>query len=519
MNAETLRRAGGPATTVWERRRHAPDALRLFLGLGDVAWQPPLSAQAGAPAPGVDEALADHGLLPRSPVAADLGPGSVLGLVGPRETVAGLLRSLVCQAAVHHGPSDLRIAVLTEPALAPEWDWAKWLPHTEGLRAAGREDAEALASAWAPGDGAPCLLAVVDGDGFTEGRLAPVRDLLASGGVGGVVVAPSPARLPSCCTAVLELAGPDGDGRLHEPAGDAGVDGLLLAGVPEAEARRCARALARLEDPEEGDGAGLPDEVPLAGLLGLPAVHAGEVGRRWRSAPAASSLRAVVGATANGPLVLDLVADGPHALIAGTTGAGKSELLRTLVVSLAAAYGPDQLALVLVDYKGGSAFAECARLPQVAGMVTDLDEQLGERALRSLEAELRHREQVLAEAGAADLAEYHCGGAQPGGQEPLPRLVVVVDEFATMKAELGDFVDSLVGIAQRGRSLGVHLVLATQRPSGAVSDNIRANTNLRIALRVQDVPDSTDVLGTPQAAAVDRRRPGRGFLRLGPGEV
>ena len=519
--AETLGRAAGPSTTVWERRRHAPDAFRLFLGLADAAWPPPLSEPAGTRPTGVDEALAAHGVLPRSPVVVDLGAGSVLGVVGPREAVAGLLRSLTCQAAVHHGPSDLRIAVLTEAAVAPAWDWAKWLPHTEGLRAAGREDAERLASAWAGagGGGGPGLLAVVDGDGFTEGRLAPVRDLLASGSVGGVVVASSAARLPSCCTAVLELSGPDGLGRLHEPAGPAGVDNLLVAAVPEAEARQCARALARLEDPEEGDGAGrLPDDVQLAGLAGLRSLDAAEVGRRWRAASAASSLRAVVGVSAEGPLVLDLVADGPHALMAGTTGAGKSELLRTLVASLAATYGPDQLAFVLVDYKGGSAFAECARLPHVVGMVTDLDEELGERALRSLEAELRHREQVLAAAGAADLAEYHHGRLQGGGG-PLPRLVVVVDEFATMKAELGDFVDSLVGIAQRGRSLGVHLVLATQRPSGAVSDNIRANTNLRIALRVQDGPDSTDVLGTPQAAAVDRRRPGRGFVRLGPGEV
>src|SRR5207302_4293605 len=150
-------------------------------------------------------------------------------------------------------------------------------------------------------------------------------------------------------------------------------------------------------------------------------------------------------------------------------------------------------------------------------MVTDLDEHLGRRALQCLEAELRHRERRLREAGASDVREFATRSA--ADCEPLPRLVVVIDEFATMAAELPDFVDSLIDVAQRGRSLGVHLVLATQRPSGAVSDAIRANTNVRIALRVQDVADSTDVIGTPAAAAIGRRQPGRALVRLGPGEV
>ncbi|MGI8685746.1 MAG: FtsK/SpoIIIE domain-containing protein [Acidimicrobiales bacterium] len=518
--AETLRRAEGPSTRLWERRGDAADVLRLRLGVADVAWQPPLAEGHGARLPEVAAAVADASTLVRSPVEADVSPGHAVGVVGPRPAVVALLRSLACQAAVHHGPADVAVAVLADEAAAPDWDWAKWLPHAAGLCAVGRHDAEALAAAW-PRSGGPVLLAVVDGDGFTEGRVAPVRDLLAGGKAGAIVVASSADRLPALCTTVVELVGPDGVATVSEPSTASVIGDVLVAGVGEDGARRCARALAALDDPEAGDGSGgLPDTVPLLGLLGLGDATAGAVAGRWHAA-SATSLAAVVGAGHNGPLVLDLVADGPHALVAGTTGAGKSELLRTLVASLASSYGPDRLTFVLIDYKGGSAFADCARLPHVVGLVTDLDEQLGARALRSLEAELRHREAVLARAGAADLDGYAAvAGRRPeAGHEPLPRLVVMVDEFATMAAELPDFVDSLVGIAQRGRSLGVHLVLATQRPSGAVSDSIRANTNLRVALRVQDVPDSTDVLGTPQAAAIDRRRSGRGFVRLGHAEV
>jgi S-DNA-T family DNA segregation ATPase FtsK/SpoIIIE len=169
-----------------------------------------------------------------------------------------------------------------------------------------------------------------------------------------------------------------------------------------------------------------------------------------------------------------------------------------------------------VDYKGGAAFDACARLPHVVGMVTDLDEHLGARALRSLEAELRHRERTLRRADAADLPAYLAAGAPLG---PLPRLVVVVDEFATLATDLPDFLGALVGVAQRGRSLGVHLVLATQRPRGAVNANIRANTNLRIALRVQDPAESLDVIDGPDAAAIGRATPGRAYVRRGAGEV
>ena len=225
---------------------------------------------------------------------------------------------------------------------------------------------------------------------------------------------------------------------------------------------------------------------------------------------------APIGVAEDGIFSVDFVADGPHALVGGTTGAGKSELLRTMVAGLGATVDPDHLTFVLVDFKGGSAFDECAKLPHTVGMVTDLDEHLAERALRCLEAELKFRERLLRAAAATDLPDYLRNNK---GAEPLPRLIVIIDEFATLKAELPDFIDALVGIAQRGRSLGVHMLLATQRPQGAISDNIRANTNLRIALRVQDKSDSSDVIDVPDAAAIPRTAPGRAYVRLGPNEV
>ncbi|HEV3000875.1 MAG TPA: FtsK/SpoIIIE domain-containing protein, partial [Solirubrobacteraceae bacterium] len=467
---------------LWERRPAHPDHLRLALGLGTVPWTPPLD-RPHDPAPAALDAV--PATLDDVPVTVDLSPGNVVGVVGDRAAALALARALLCQAAVLTGPADLRVGVLTREPSA--WAWARWLPHV------------------APDD--PNLL-VVDDPALTSGRPAPVRDALASGTVSGIVVAGRADELPASCTVVVTV---DADG-----AATFGGAPLLTAGAPEDVARRCALALARVDDPEVPAAVRTPERVTLLPLLGLDAASlADALAERWRAARP-TSLAVPLGVTDSGPFAVDLVADGPHALVGGTTGSGKSELLRTLVAALAATHSPDDLTFVLVDYKGGSAFADCARLPHVVGFVTDLDAHLGARALACLEAELRHRERVLRDAAVPDLLAYAAAGRPLG---PLPRLVVVVDEFATLAAELGDFVDSLVGIAQRGRSLGVHLVLATQRPNGAVNDNIRANTTLRVALRVTDTADSTDVVGAPDAAALSRRTPGRGYARLGPGEL
>ena len=222
----------------------------------------------------------------------------------------------------------------------------------------------------------------------------------------------------------------------------------------------------------------------------------------------------MVGESYDGPFGIDIRKDGPHALIAGTTGSGKSELLQTIVASLAVANRPDEMTFVLVDYKGGSAFADCVRLPHTVGMVTDLDPHQVERALASLSAELTRREHILAAAGAKDIEDYQ-RLVDERRARPLPRLVIVIDEFASMVRDLPDFVTGLVNIAQRGRSLGIHLILATQRPSGVVSADIRANTNLRIALRVTDPEESADVIGAPDAAFIAKSTPGRAYVRLG----
>src|SRR3954447_11815366 len=532
--AEVLRRAALPSMRLWERRPGHDDFLSLYAGLGDVAWQPPVESGAGKPPPKVAAALAGEGLR-AAPVSVELSKGGVVGIVGDRPAALATARSLLCQAAVHHGPADLTIGVFVDEGREPDWEWSKWLPHTRSADgedqwlSARRERSEGLLRRLGAGAGTGTVLVVLDSDLLIEGRNSPARELLAGGArkadavrgeerlaVAGIVVSSSRDRLPAACTTVIELVSADGDAVAHRTETGDGGQALIVAGLAGSIARGCARDLARFEDPElRVLGARLPGSVRLLPLLELDAVNADAVRTRWRRAGMPARPAAPVGVTEQGIFTLNLERDGPHGLVGGTTGSGKSELLRSLIAALAANADPRQLTFLLMDFKGGAAFDACARLPHTVGMVTDLDEGLVDRALRALEAELEYRERLLRGVGADSLRDYH----EHDPVEPLPRLVVVIDEFAKMARELPELLSSLVDVAQRGRTLGVHLILATQRPAGVVNDHIRTNTNLRIALRVQDAADSVDVIGQRAAAELSRHRPGRAYIRLGPDEI
>jgi DNA segregation ATPase FtsK/SpoIIIE, S-DNA-T family len=562
--------ATAPTGRLWERRPADDDFLQLRAGLHD---RPPavlLRYERGAPAP-------DDGP-PRArsvPLVVDVPGAGVVGVAGPRPALLACARALLAQAAALHAPADLGVLVVTGRDEAADWEWCTWLPHTEPhpdlvapdtaprrLIATDAGQAEARLAELRDlverrgaerravlADGAPAgrrLLVVLDGARRLR-ALPGLTDLLRDGppvGVYALCLDGDAAALPGECRATVEIGGAAAARATVRRPGREPVEGVLCDGLLPEHADRLARSLTGVRMlGGAADAAALPETVRwldvagtgtgtgmgLAGVDGAPGAEpagAGEpsgaragisaagVRAAWARAPRGRSTRAVLGTGPAGPIEIDLTRDGPHALVAGTSGAGKSELLQTLVAALAAGAMPDALTFVLVDYKGGSAFAECRELPHCVGMVTDLDGHLAERALASLRAELRRRERVLAEAGAKDIEDYW---ARTDGR--LPRLVIVVDEFATLAEEVPGFVRGVVDIGMRGRSLGVHVVLATQRPAGVVSAEIRANVNLRICLRVTSPADSADVIDAPDASRIAKRTPGRAYLRTGHQEL
>ncbi|HZX54575.1 MAG TPA: FtsK/SpoIIIE domain-containing protein [Ilumatobacteraceae bacterium] len=499
---------------LWSRREHHADGFTVSLGVGAVAWTPTLDA-AGHDDRG-HGALATETSIPDLPIMTDIGATCRMAIRGDDGRARAAARSMMVQLAANCGPADVRFVVATnEPA---GWRWLEGLPHaTTGAETLAVVTEADLLETIVQFDVVPRpqLVVITDAPELLAARTSPLRRVVGERSCALVVLVDPDGGIPHVCTSLLDVSAST-NGRWHADAALASLPvQVRCAGISERSARRLVNGLSGLIDPEDpvGGAAGIPHSVGLVSLL--PSRTPAAIAAAWVAGGGDPPPRAIIGVAGDGVVDIDLERDGPHALMAGTTGAGKSELLRSLVAGLASASSPDHLTFVLIDYKGGSTFDACARLPHVVGVVTDLDDRLANRALRSLHAELRRCEQLLRAAGAADLAAYR----RSVTAEVLPRLVVVIDEFAALVTEQPAFLHALVGIAQRGRSLGVHLILATQRPSGVISDDIRANTNLRLALRVQDATDAIDVVGDRAPATIPRGLAGRAVMRLGPREV
>ncbi len=529
--ATVLSIAAGPRRRLWERRRTDPDYLVLRVGTADLPSGVELT----------DPEQDEHRRqviwrIPEAPVTISLPGRGVVGVAGPGDTPRAVGRWLVTQAAALHSPNDLRVHLLTDSSGRSSWHWVRWLPHCRPQ--AGQDcamlvgnDAESVATRIAEllailsmrqqaATGAahqkarfrPDIVVVFDGSRKLR-TLPGAIQLLQEGprvGIYSICLDSEEQELPAECQAVVVIG--RGGVRVQQAKSET-LPRVRPDGVQADWCARLARSMAPIRDvSDSANASALPESARLLDVLELEPPAAMAIAGRWRGG--GRSTFAAIGESYDGAFGIDIKKDGPHALIAGTTGSGKSELLQTIVASLAVANRPDELTFVLIDYKGGSAFAECAQLPHTVGMVTDLDPHQVARALGSLSAELTRRERILAAAGAKDI-EAHQLLVDKRQAQPLPRLVIVIDEFAAMSRELPDFITGLVNIAQRGRSLGIHLILATQRPSGVVSQDIRANTNLRIALRVTDPAESADVIGFNDAASISQSTPGRAYVRLG----
>ncbi|MBT2531859.1 FHA domain-containing protein [Arthrobacter sp. ISL-48] len=280
--------------------------------------------------------------------------------------------------------------------------------------------------------------------------------------------------------------------------------------VPDQVFSRFCRRRARGAAGPVNSGGVIPASCSLADVLPLSPA---DTSSRWAASRLSQGLVVPVGQGTDGKRVLDLQTDGPHLLVAGTTGSGKSELLRSLTLALALSYPPDRINFLFVDFKGGSCLGPLTGLPHGVGIITDLTSHELERSLTSLRAEIRLREELLASVQAPDLTSYR---ASPVGQDtPLPHLVLVIDEFRMLVEDAPEALRELMRIAAIGRSLGIHLIMATQRPQGALTQDIRANVTTSIALRVQSEVESVDIINSKAAAAISVDTPGRAYLARG----
>jgi DNA segregation ATPase FtsK/SpoIIIE, S-DNA-T family len=525
---------------LWERAPEDADFLRLRIGTAELPSRTTVTVGTGGARdlrPEVDEIPGRFELLEDVPLAVDLLAHRGIGIAGPLHATRALGRSLVVQAATMHSPTDLAVVALVGEGGLNHWSFLKWLPHARSLSGSQLASTshhaltivnELLAGRAAGGPSLPAVLVVIDETCPVERRrLMPLLEAGAERGICFLWVSSARHRLPKACGVVVEIDPDHLVARTGFTSSGLTVSPSRWEGMSLADATAVARDITPVIDVTGriDDDAEIPSSVAFADLYGgAPMLDdPSSVLELWQQHEGAGAadrhadhgLRVPVGMQAGAPFVLDLRQDGPHALVAGTTGAGKSEFLQALIVGLATMHSPERVTFLLVDYKGGAAFKECVNLPHTVGMVTDLDRNEVRRALISLNAELHHRELLLQRADAKDLLEME----RKGHPDTPPSLLIVVDEFAALAKEIPEFVDGVVDVALRGRSLGLHLVLATQRPAGVITGQIRANTNLRVALRMAADDESSDVVGSPVAAAIERRLPGRAVARIGPQEL
>ena len=539
----------GLSPRLWERHADEQGFLTLRVGRAEQDSRTTVVLDSGGSRKLRDE-MEDiptrYARIPDLPAVASLVEMGGIGVAGPIEQANAVARALMLQLTGLHAPSDVVLAALLGEVEAAAWHWLGWLPHVRSsvspvtgshfgtdahscavlLRELLDEMERRTSEAGTYGNSgvpSPAVVILIDeGAPLDRTRLLPLLEAGPPLGLYFIWIGSSRVRLPRACGAVLDLQSRSGDVTVGYRETGEEIAAVETEVTTEVEAEQFARALSPVVEVggRLGTAASVPTRVNLVELLGGVQImdDPETVLDRWRQGDdllqqgKTLRLRAPLGRQVEAPLSVDIRTDGPHALVAGTTGSGKSELLQSYVASLAATHSPRHMTFLLVDYKGGAAFKDCVHLPHTVGLVTDLNASEVRRALVSLEAELRYRERILNEAGAKDLIELE----RTEHPKTPPTLVVIVDEFAALIREVPEFIEGVVDVALRGRSLGIHLLLATQRPTGVVTPQIRANTSLRIALRVADDDDSIDVIGTKDAAALPSEVPGRAIARLGP---
>ncbi|GAA0479117.1 type VII secretion protein EccC [Actinoplanes capillaceus] len=534
---------------LWERRQGDADftVIRVGLGAQEVATRlvPPQTRPVDELEPLCAMALrkfvSTYSVVPDLPVAVALRDFSHIYLRGGDDAVLDLTRALIAQLSTFHAPDDLRIGVCVPDHQRSRWEWVKWLPHAQHP---GKTDAVGSVRLVAPS--VPALEAILDdvlvnrprfdpnGPPFNGPHVVVVIDggstagsdhLMTEGGVAGVTIldlSVPPPRLLDDSSVVLEIAA---DGTVTGTT----MDGSTQVGRADAlgthQAEVLARELAplRLSVASHRDQAAVLHDLGLAELLGQDDPYQVDLDDLWASRPNRDRLRVPIGVGLDGrPIELDLKESaqdgmGPHGLLVGATGSGKSELLRTLVLALALTHSPEILNFVLVDFKGGATFASLDRLPHTSAMITNLEDELTlvDRMLGAIQGELTRRQELLRKAGNyASQRDYERARSAGVPLAPLPSLLFIVDEFSELLTHRPDFIDMFVQIGRVGRSLGIHLLLASQKLEEGRLRGLESHLSYRIGLRTFSSMESRAVLGAPDAYELPRS-PGHGYLRTG----
>ncbi len=554
---------------LWERKISQKDFLTVRMGIGDV----PLDAEVDL---NEDEfvmeeddmkesakSLAKHyQLIPSAPVGYSFYNQKVTAVMGVENKLDTLINNIILQLITFHSYDDLKIVVFTTQNSTNDWSYIKKLPHAFSndkkirffsanedeeraissyleqillSRAQDSKNLEVVENEEKEKDNTflPYYLILTDDYiGIRElGITKMVMESKVNFGFGFLIKESRLSRLPSECETFINV-GTDTSTILSTNLDNNYQQNFTNEMDDSINMDECAEVLSGIPIKFEFEYRNLPDSISFLDMYGAGKIEQLNTMNRWVLNDPTKSLRATIGVDDVGnQIYLDLheKAHGPHGLIAGTTGSGKSEFIITYILSMCLNYSPNEVAFILIDYKGGGlagAFENKKnniRLPHLAGTITNLDKNELNRTLISIDSELKRRQQKFNEArdelgeSTMDIYKYQRFFREKKIKEPIPHLFIVCDEFAELKAQQPDFMDDLISAARIGRSLGVHLILATQKPSGVVNDQIWSNTKFRVCLKVADTADSNEMIKCPDAAAITQA--GRFILQVGNNEI
>lgn len=537
---------------LWNRNLSHDDFLAVRLGIGNMPFQVPIEVPEQKFMLISDELMQKPAELKQSyetlysvPICIDLKKYGMVGIVGGAgmEGARQVVLDMVAQLAVNNCYTDVKLVFLYDETMQPQfWQFARWLPHvwSEDKKcrfvAANKQDLSDVSfelskvlrdreeSENASGSDEPVMphyIIFVENIELLEGELL-LKYLMnpkPEYGITTVLMAENYNNLPNMCEEIIDnSAGYSGMYNVTESR-----DKMCMIQFDEVSVKQVeglARRLSGIEVNESVNGGEIPNSLDFFEMYGISSIEELNVIERWTKNRTYDSMKALIGKKGgNSDCYLDIHEKyhGPHGLVAGTTGSGKSETLQTYMLSLAVNFSPYDIGFFIIDFKGGGMANLFSNLPHMVGQISNLSGNQVRRAMISIKSENKRRQRIFSEHSVNNINLYTRLYKNHEAKEPIPHLFIIIDEFAELKREEPEFMKELISVAQVGRSLGVHLILATQKPSGTVDDNIWSNTKFRLCLRVQDRQDSNDMLHKPDAAYITQA--GRGYLQVGNDEI
>ena len=534
---------------LFEKQKEHEDYLTVPIGLGkinaynQVEFREQDELDTSDPLMAYPEELHDkYETIEQMPIVLKLKEVNAIGFVGERQKLLSMTRNIMVTLSGQHFFNDVKFYLLLHPEDVGDFEWARWLQNLSdmGIRnimydpdskkvildkmynelSAREGKKEGSLDGKTNGESVHYVVFAYRSKELIEHPITNFIKRAKDLGFTFLFFDEHKELLHKACDEVIYLDSDGNKGFIQEAKDAVKMQGFEYKELTTTQAQEAAIKLACVHVNEISLESTLTKNITFFQMYNILTAYDLKVGERWKKAKIFESMSAPIGVDASGSKVcLDIheKGHGPHGLVAGTTGAGKSELLQTYVLSMCTQFHPYEVGFIIIDFKGGGMANQFKKLPHLNGAITNIDGKQVNRSLMSIKAELMKRQRLFAEAEVNAIDNYIDLYKKGEVKVPLPHLILIVDEFAELKADQPDFMQELISAARIGRSLGVHLILATQKPSGVVNDQIWSNSRFKLCLKVQDKSDSNEVLKSPLAAEI--REPGRCYLEVGNNEI